>query len=186
MKKSKKSSKRLDLKGRDAREWGYNFEEYAYNLIKYITPNVHTNIKIPHEVDIIFHHNKTLYLVECKRRKGYNKKGKTPLFFIPQECHTDLWFDGKQATRTYLGKLLESEQHIKSHRIYKAYGKPRTQTVLLIDGLLKIGHRLGDFAFCRDTYIITKQALPIFLKSLDTPLFWENKSSTGNVGVSPT
>lgn len=164
------------LLGKASYKWGKQLEELTYRRLNQITSNVHTNIKIPipqgikdpynqHyvEADIIFHYKRTLYIVQCKRRKSMHYK--SPIFGTNG---THIYQSGHIVTAKYLGNLWQSEKYIKHHRMYEAYGRPNIKTVFLLDGILKGVNDEKPYVICRNTLMTTFDLLPKFLKKLRT------------------
>lgn len=182
---------------RDARQWGYNLEEKAYRLLNMVSPNIHTNIRLPRpkyyeqkkgfytkkyeEADIIFQYKKKLYIVQCKRRKS--RYSKSPKFFVTPDAK-ELYLNGRNVTAKYLSNLWHTKQYLRHHRIWKAYGEPEIKTILLVDAQLQIGKTKKSIGMVRDSYILRIEDLPEFLRFLRTPPQNNLKDSIGNIRVS--
>ncbi len=174
----------MTLKHQHAYKRGKNLEEWTYQQIKtHLGHNNqnHTNIIIPRppqykgkpyhektkiEIDNLFYHNGTLYIIQCKVRKGISKTGKTNHFHTTEQITNTLFFDKMPATHIFLDNLWKAKEYIKYHKLYKLYNPVRIKTILLIDSRLIVGKWPEHFVIVRGTYVITKQYFLNFLKIL--------------------
>lgn len=161
---------------------GHKFEDQMYELLVFMfgKDNVWKRIRIPFakklpmehnvkksvEIDLMISYRRKLYIIECKVRRGYTRKGLESNYFMPTADSQDLWFNGRKQTGMFLGNLWTAEKNIKYHRLYKACGNPEIQTVLLIDSKLKVDTESAPYAKCRNTYVITRIWFPNFLRYL--------------------